>query len=159
MTARNLRPATLVVIEYGGSWPRWLEPGQPGDTAVVAQHYEGHPSSLLTQVASRLTRLEAMGWCFDAIVLVSNGRADTEACAARSVLARGLMARLKSLYSANFVLSVDETLGRKGIHALIGLAAALDGNLPPSIELGVRIGSGPPIYGSTSSRVPIARAS
>ena len=50
------RNATLVVIEYGASWPRWLDPSHSGDMAVVAQHYEGEPSSLITQVASRVTR-------------------------------------------------------------------------------------------------------
>ena len=37
----NARPATLVVIEFGASWPRWLNPsGDRGDLAVVAQQYE-----------------------------------------------------------------------------------------------------------------------
>jgi hypothetical protein len=35
------RPATLVVIEFGASWPRWMNPAHTGDLAVVAQHYEG----------------------------------------------------------------------------------------------------------------------
>jgi len=64
------RKATLVVIEFGASWPRWLDPTHSGDMAVVAQHYEGEPSSLITQVASRVTRLEAKGWQLKAIVLV-----------------------------------------------------------------------------------------
>src|SRR6187551_3742285 len=89
------RSATMVVIEFSAAWPRWLKPASGGDMAVVAQHYEGHPSSLVTQVASRTTRLEAVGWQLDRIVLVSNGRVDPDAIAARSILARGLHARLR----------------------------------------------------------------
>jgi len=73
------RKATLVVIEFGASWPRWLDPSHSGDMAVVAQHYEGAPSSLITQVASRVTRLEAKGWQLNAIVFVSNGRCEGDA--------------------------------------------------------------------------------
>ena len=51
------RPATLVVIEFGASWPRWMNPAHTGDLAVVAQHYEGLPTDLVAQVANRITRL------------------------------------------------------------------------------------------------------
>src|SRR5688572_4942846 len=62
------RSATLVVIEYGANWPRWLSPERQGDMAVVAQHYEGPSGSLVTQVATRVARLEGMGWSFDSVV-------------------------------------------------------------------------------------------
>jgi len=78
----NARPATLVVIEFGASWPRWLNPtGDRGDLAVVAQHYAGPPTDLITQVAMRVTRLQARGWQLSAMVLVSNGRADVPTAA------------------------------------------------------------------------------
>jgi hypothetical protein len=123
MRSRN---ATLVVIEFGASWPRWLDPGHSGDMAVVAQHYEGAPSSLITQVASRVTRLEAKGWHLKAIVLVSNGRCEGDSVAARSVLARGLLARLNGVGGGHFALTVDERLGRRARHNLTHLAEALD---------------------------------
>src|SRR6478609_6144803 len=89
------RPASLVVIEFGASWPRWLDPSSDrGDLAVVAQHYAGPPTDLITQVAMRVTRLQARGWRLSTMVLVSNGRADVPTAAARSVLARGLLAHL-----------------------------------------------------------------
>ena len=122
MRSRN---ATLVVIEFGASWPRWLDPSHSGDMAVVAQHYEGAPSSLIAQVASRITRLEAKGWQLKAIVLVSNGRCEGDSVAARSVLARGLLARLNG-GGGHFALTVDERLGRRARHNLTHLAEALD---------------------------------
>ena len=120
------RKATLVVIEFGASWPRWLDPSHSGDMAVVAQHYEGEPSSLITQVASRVTRLEARGWQLKAIVLVSNGRCEGDSTAARSILARGLLARLRSAGGGHFALTVDERHGRRARHNLTHLAESLD---------------------------------
>ena len=123
MRSRN---ATLVVIEFGASWPRWLDPSHSGDMAVVAQHYEGPPTSLITQVASRVTRLEAKGWKLKAIVLVSNGRCEADSVAARSVLARGLLSRLKAAHGGHFALTVDERYGRRACHNLSHLAESLD---------------------------------
>ena len=123
MKSRN---ATLVVIEYGASWPRWLDPSHSGDMAVVAQHYEGEPSSLITQVASRVTRLEARGWRLKAAVLVSNGRCEGASVSARSVLARGLLAHLRSAGGGHFALTVDERYGRRARHNLTHLTESLD---------------------------------
>jgi len=119
------RKATLVVIEFGASWPRWLDPSDSGDMAVVAQHYEGEPSSLITQVASRVTRLEASGWRLKAVVLVSNGRCEQDSIAARSILGRGLLARLRAVGGGHFALSVDERLGVRARHNLTQLAESL----------------------------------
>ena len=118
--------ATLVVIEFGASWPRWLDPTHSGDMAVVAQHYEGEPSSLITQVASRVTRLEARGWQLNAIVLVSNGRCEGDSTAARSILARGLLARLRASGGGHFALTLDERYGRRARQNLTHLAESLD---------------------------------
>ena len=152
------RHATLVIIEYDGSWPRWLSPNH-GDMAVVAQHYEGPPGSLVTQVAMRLTNLSAMGWRFETVVLVCNGRSDPESTSARSVLARGMLARLMSSYSARLVLSSDEYADARLIHGLMTLAAALDGSAHAGIELCVRIGGGEPIRSQDASRQALAHAS
>lgn len=120
------RPKTLVVIEFGASWPRWLDPnGESGDLAVVAQHYAGPPCDLITQVAMRVTRLQARGWQLSAMVLVSNGRADAPTGAARSILARGLLAHLAASGGGDFVMSVDGYLGRRAEHDLTALAASL----------------------------------
>jgi hypothetical protein len=122
------RSATLVVIEFGASWPRWLNPNADrGDLAVVAQHYAGPPTDLITQVAMRVTRLQARGWQLSSMVLVSNGRADAPTAAARSILARGLLAHLAASGGpGSFVLSVDSYLGRRAEHNLTALAAALE---------------------------------
>lgn len=123
----NARQATLVVIEFGASWPRWLNPsGDRGDLAVVAQHYAGPPTDLITQVAMRVTRLQSRGWQLSSMVLVSNGRADAPTTAARSILARGLLAHLAASGSGDFVLSVDGYLGRRAEHNLTSLASALE---------------------------------
>jgi hypothetical protein len=121
------RAATLVVIEFGASWPRWLNPsGDRGDLAVVAQHYAGPPTDLITQVAMRVTRLQSRGWQLSAMVLVSNGRADAPTTAARSILARGLLAHLAASGGGSFTLSVDGYLGRRAEHNLSALALALE---------------------------------
>ncbi|NLE85603.1 MAG: hypothetical protein GX607_04315 [Myxococcales bacterium] len=135
------RAATLVVIEFSASWPRWLKPTRGGDMAVVAQHYEGHPSSLVTQVASRTLRLEAVGWRLDATVLVSNGRTDPDSVASRAVLARGLAARLKARGRGALVLTVDERAGRRAAHNLLALAEALASSVRGAdVSLCVRVG-------------------
>jgi hypothetical protein len=158
MQGTQLRRATLVVIEYGGNWPRWLSPDR-GDMAVVAQHYEGSPGSLVNQVASRLTRLEAVGWRFDEIVLVTNGRTTADASAARCVLARGLVAHMATRHSGNFVLSVNEYAERRAVHELFALAGALDESAHPGIELCVRIGADAPLRPGVHVQERLRRAS
>lgn len=134
------RSATLVVIEFSASWPRWLKPTE-GDMAVVAQHYEGHPSSLVTQVASRMTRLASVGWRLEAIVLVSNGRTDPDSVASRAVLARGLAARLKARGHGELTLTVDERSGKRAEHNLRSLATALESSIRgAAVSLCVRVG-------------------
>lgn len=139
------RPATLVVIEFGASWPRWLNPtGDRGDLAVVAQHYSGPPTDLITQVAMRVTRLQARGWQLSAMVLVSNGRADSHTAAARSILARGLLAHLAASGGGSFALSVDSYLGRRAEHNITALATALEPTARSSrVELRVETSHGP----------------
>lgn len=140
-------PATLVVIEYSATWPRWLNPAHAGDLAIVAQHYEGLPSDLVTQVASRVTRLNQASWQVDAVILVSNGRSDPDSSAARSVLARGLLAHLQSSGGGHLTLCVSEALGRRATHELSTLAAALESVAQAAeLSLSIRIGEEPPIY-------------
>lgn len=135
------KSATMVVIEFSAAWPRWLKPAESGDMAVVAQHYEGQPSSLVTQVATRTARLSAVGWNFDKLILVSNGRVDVDAVAARSVLARGLLARLRLLGRGELTLTVDERLGQRAAADLRALALNLEPALRgASVSLNARIG-------------------
>jgi hypothetical protein len=147
------RPATLVVIEFGASWPRWLNPsGDRGDLAVVAQHYAGLPTDLITQVAMRVTRLQARGWQLQQMVLVSNGRADAQTAAARSILARGLLAHLAASEGDSFTLSVDGYLGRRAEHNLEALSKALEPvALASRIDLGV-------VSGQAARSEPVARS-
>lgn len=138
---RTVRSATMVVIEFSAAWPKWLKPATGGDMAVVAQHYEGHPSSLVTQVASRISRLEAVGWSFDDVVLVSNGRVDADAIAARSILARGLLSRLRHMGRGHLTLTMDERLGKRPSADLRSLAASLERSLRGApVSLTARIG-------------------
>lgn len=138
---RTTRSATMVVIEFSAAWPRWLKPAMGGDMAVVAQHYEGHPSSLVTQVASRMTRLEAVGWALNDVVLVSNGRIDADSIAARSILARGLLSRLRHIGGGRLTLTVDDRLGRRASSDVRSLASAMESSLPGSgVRLTARVG-------------------
>jgi len=114
--------------------------------AVVAQHYEGEPSSLITQVASRVTRLEASGWNLRAIVLVSNGRCEGDSAASRSVLARGLMAHLRASGGGQLALTVDDRYGRRARHNVTHLAESLDPEAHlAAVSLSVHVGN-PAVY-------------
>ncbi len=146
------RTATLVVIEFGASWPGWLEPSQNGDMAVVAQHYQGHPGSLVTQVANRVARLESRGWRLDAMVLVSNGKIDPEDSAARAVLARGLMANLKRSGGGELVLTLDDRAPGRARHSLTALAAGIDREaVGTNVVIGMRFGKNAPILGLSAN--------
>jgi hypothetical protein len=148
------RPATLVVIEFGASWPRWLNPtGDRGDLAVVAQHYAGPPTDLITQVAMRVTRLQSRGWQLSSMVLVSNGRADAPTAAARSILARGLLAHLAASGGGSFALSVDAYLGLRAEHNLTALATSLE-----PIALASRVELRLESAANAHSSIPVARA-
>jgi hypothetical protein len=141
------RPATLVVIEFGASWPRWLNPAHAGDLAVVAQHYEGLPTDLVAQVASRVTRLTQANWQLDEVVLVANGRTDPDAAAARSVLARGMIGHLKGAGGCQLTLSLSEAHGRRATHELTMLAAALEPvAIVSELSLCVRVGETEPVF-------------
>lgn len=143
-----MRDATLVVIEFGGSWPRWLSPAGRGDMAVVAQHYEGEPSSLVTQVASRVSRLAARGWSITDMVLVGNGRSDAAARAARAVLVRGLLANLGASGGGRLVLTTTERSMARAQQSLTTLAATLDRDaIGSGVAVSVRLGDGTPIEG------------
>jgi hypothetical protein len=150
------RPATLVVIEFGASWPRFMNPAHTGDLAVVAQHYEGAPNDLVGQVANRVTRLTQAGWHLDEVVLVVNGRSDQDASAARSVLARGLLANLRAAGGMHLTLSVSEALGRRAMNAITALATALEPTARATeVVLAVRIGEEPPVYSRILPPVPV----
>ena len=151
------RPATLVVIEFGASWPRWVHPAHSGDLAVVAQHYEGLPTDLVAQVASRITRLTHGGWQLDEVILVANGRSDPDATAARSVLARGLVGHLKGACGCQLTLSVSEALGRRATYELTMLAAALEPvAIVSDLSLCVRVGETPPVFSRPVLARPVA---
>ncbi len=159
MVTANRQHATLVAIEFGAAWPGWLPPAETGAVAVVAQHYEGEPISLVTQVASRLTRLHASSWHFDSMVLVSNGRLDAEWTAARAVLARGMLSRLQQGGGCRLTLSVDPRCGRRACHTLDALAAALDDSAVGSgISISVRHGLGDPLYWPSCPAAHVAQA-
>jgi hypothetical protein len=128
--------ATLVVIEYGALWPRWLDPSRLGQIAVVAQHYEGEPHSIVAQFESRLLRLIDNHWKIDNALLVSNGRTDLESLGARSILARGLLAHLKVCGGRRLVLAVSPERGDRACRTLSSLAETLNsGALEAQIEL------------------------
>lgn len=144
-----MRKATLVVIEFGASWPKWLEPSRGGDLAVVAQHYEGEPRSLVTQVANRIARLETTGWSIGSTVLVINERTDSDAFAARSILARGLLARRARAGGGELILTVTDNAHAKVHQNLMGLAAALEPEaLRSQVRISVRVGREAPLFGS-----------
>jgi hypothetical protein len=148
-----------VVIEFSAAWPKWLKPTDCGDMAVVAQHYETLPTSLVTQVASRMTRLEAVGWQVDAVVVVANHRLDPDATASRSILARGLTARLKATGCGALVLTVDERAGVRAANTLRALAHSIhaSGRHRP-VAISVRVGNTVEILDEEQPTLRVARA-
>jgi hypothetical protein len=119
----------------------------------VAQHYEGEPVSIVTQVASRISRLEATDWQLGTTIVVVNERTDAEAFAARAVLTRGLLARLVHARAGELVLTIDENASTRSLQELTGLAAALDidavGN---GVSVSVRVGRAAPLLGLSGDR-------
>jgi hypothetical protein len=157
MPRATQRTATLVVIEFGASWPGWFEPNENGDMAVVAQHYQGAPGSLVMQVGNRVARLESRGWRLDAMVLVSNGRTDPEDTAARAVLARGLLANLKRSGGGELVLTLDDHAPGRARHSLTALAAGLDQDaVGTNVIVGMRLGKAAPMLGLSAGNAKLA---
>ncbi len=142
--------ATLVVIEYGAAWPRWLDPSRLGDIAVVAQHYEGEPHSLVKQVENRLTHLVLGQWRIESAVLVSNGRTDVEA-SPRARSSRAVCSHLRKTDGKRLVLAVSEERGEKAVKTLMTLADTLrPGAAEGTIDL--------LLAGSDHEHHPVARA-
>lgn len=160
MLESTVRSATLVVIEFGAAWPKWLGPSTYGDMVVVAQHYEGEPRSLVTQVASRVARLESRSWKLHAVVLVSNGRMEGDWVAARAVLARGLLANLRAAGGGELALSIDDGASRRAQQWMTALAAGLDRDaVRAGVRLGLRIGRQAPVLGLDLASKPLKKAS
>jgi len=150
----TFREATLVVIEYGASWPSWLAPTLYAQLAVVAQHYESEPNSLVTQVASRLQRLEHRHWTLRTLIVVCNGRTDEAARSSRSVLARGLLCRLASRCGSELILCTDGRRNRVGrdLSALVATLAADAARL--GVGVGLRLGEAPAIVDRAERLAP-----
>ncbi len=142
-----LSQASLIVIEFGASWPRWLDPSKTGTLAVVAQHYEGAAASLSTQVRSRLARLQATNWAIENVVLVSNGRCGLEQLAARSVLTRQLLEALRKSPESRLIFTVAAEYGDKAQRQLTALARAQEPlSLGNGVSLSVRLADGSSLY-------------
>lgn len=135
------------MIEFGASWPRWLDPSQVGTLAVVAQHYAGPPDSLITQVRSRVARLASTGWTLTNVVLVSSGRLALESQAARSLLTHQLLTCVRDSPGARLTFTLSSDGDFKAQKSLCALAAKLDrAALASGIELGVCLADGSSIY-------------
>ncbi len=150
-------PATLVVIEYGASWPRWLHRRTPAISLSSRSTTKAcRPiSSRRWQAASHASIKLPGRW--DEVVQVANGRSDPDSIAARSVLARGLLAHLKSAGGRHLTLCVSEALGRRATHELTALAAALESvALASDLSLSVRVGEDTPVYSRPAPSRPIA---
>lgn len=103
--------------------------------AMVAQHYEGAPRSLVDQAARRITRLEAAGWRLGTVVVAVSERTDPDAAAARAELVRGLHARLAAAGGGTLMLAVDEQQGARLLRSVDLLASTLDDALDVEIEI------------------------
>jgi hypothetical protein len=73
--------------------------------------------------------LEVVGWRLDQIILVSNGRVDADSIATRSILARGLLSRLRLMGKGHLTLTVDERLGRRAAADIRTLTVSLERSL------------------------------
>jgi hypothetical protein len=142
------RETTMVVIEYGASWPRWLDSNPSESLVVVAQHYEGKPTALLEQIKSRLVRLQQEGSCVKTLVFVCNANNDAATRSARALVARGLLGPLGSVEGSQLVLSNDTVREPAGM-AFSALVATLKSDAAHAgVRLGLRLGSSPTVFGS-----------
>lgn len=150
--AQHLRETTLVVIEYGASWPCWLDTTPNENLVVVAQHYAGKPAALLEQVKNRLLRVQQAGAHVKTLVFVCNGYTDPAARSARACVARGLFDPLLCLDGSQLVLSNDG-LREPAALAFTALLATLESDAAlAGVRLSMRLGSSPPIFGSIAAR-------
>ena len=142
------RETTMVVIEYGASWPRWLDTTPCDTLVVVAQHYDGKPTELLEQIKNRLLRLQQDGSSVKTLVYVCNVHNDPATRSGRAVVARGLFGPLASVEGSQLVLSND-TVREPAAMAFSALAATLESDAAHAgVRLGLRLGSSPTIFGS-----------
>ena len=117
----------------------------------MAQHYAGPPTDLITQVAMRVTRLQARGWQLSSMVLVSNGtRRRAHRGRALDLGARAARAPRRS-GGGGFMLSVDAYLGLRAEHNLTALATSLEPTaLASRVELRLESAGQPPRVGAVA---------
>jgi hypothetical protein len=146
--AQPQRETTIVVIEYGASWPRWLDTTPNVNTAVVAQHYDGKAAALLTQIKTRLERLQQDGAQVKTLVYVCNGHNEPAARSARASVVRGLFGPLGCAEGSQLVLSNDE-IREPAALAFTALVATLESDAARAgVKIGLRLGASPPLFGS-----------
>lgn len=129
------------MVEWGASWPRWLDPTQTGNVIVVAQHYEGTPESILTQVASRVARVHEFGWRLDRALLSINPRSEDVFRSARARLARRLLGIVSEARGSELLLSLDEGAGPEAAQELIDLTWELEAEpAARDVRISLRLG-------------------
>lgn len=135
------RSGSLVVVEWGASWPRWLDPTQTGHVIVVAQHYEGSPESILTQVASRVSRVHEFGWRLDRALLSVSHRSEHVFRSARARLAQRLLGIVSEARGSELLLSVDQAAGPELAQELIDLSWELETEpAAANVRISLRLG-------------------
>ena len=138
---------SLIVLEFGASWPAWLADRQRDTPNAVIEAQAASESA--TEFAVRvIRRVEALGSrrrFARLAVIATNGETDEESIAARYRIARAMLHTMANLDAAGagtdaageLVLAADA--GDEARHGLFALAGTLCDELRGNTNLGVSV--------------------
>lgn len=118
---------SVVVLELGSSWPTWLAEYQKHapDSVVLAQSSGESGTDFAQRVARKMDEIASRAAAIHAGFLVSNGKLDEAAVAARERICSLLLRVMIQKQRGELVLAADVKTGDDFRHELFSLAGRL----------------------------------
>ena len=125
------RSLTVVLLESGSQWPRWVGgcPYRAPDAVVVAQQPDETLGSLSLRLSRRLHELRRASRRLSLAVYAVAAEHDRDRLTWRSLMARLLLRDMLLESNAALVLAAPEQTESEGRHSLLAIADTLTGGL------------------------------
>jgi len=118
---------SIVVLEAGAAWPRWLGEYQrrAPNSVVVAQSAEETSEAVAVRVQRRMSEVSHGEETIHVALLISNGSTDDETLGARKLICSSMLKSMVLKAQGELVLAADVRASDDIRHNLLSLAGAL----------------------------------
>jgi hypothetical protein len=150
---------SVVVLEAGSAWPRWLGEYQrrAPNSVVVAQSAEEASDVFAARVDRRMAEMRGGHESVHVALLISNGGTDDETVDARKSICSSMLKGMVAKDQGELVLAADVRASDEIRHRLLSLAGVLcDEVRGTDVAVRVRFESSRPESGVMKSVHPVA---